>query len=900
MMTGNEIRNKFLEFFKTKGHTIVASDSLVPKDDPTVLFTTAGMQQFKLNFLGVDKSLQRAASCQKCLRTDDLDRVGKTPVHHTFFEMLGNFSFGDYFKKEAIAWAWEFFTKELNLPEDKLWVSVYKDDEEAYNIWLKDIRLPANRIVKLGDKSNFWPSNAKQDGPNGPCGPCSEIFYDFDVNPDCPNGDKCDPDCNCGRFAEIWNLVFTQFNRKEGGVLEPLPSKNIDTGMGLERLVAVMQGKKNNYESDLFTPIIAEIDRETQRNKYSVDLIDKRIIADHIRAIVFAISDGVIPSNEGRGYVVKKLIIDATDRMIPIGQPAIRLYALVPQVVDIMKNTYRELLNKNKVDQITEIIRRVQEAFLVTRNEKIPELKKEIQNIAHSNIPVESKVEQIGKIGFLYRDTYGLTIPTIVGTSGDCINAVTSITNDVKKFILSETSKEINKHMEQQREKSRAGSKMTGDVFAKADLDLNVPKTEFLGYTAFSGEGKILRLFRGNENVAEARQGDEVKVILDRTPFYAESGGQIGDTGVMTTATGKIRITGTQKVADIFIHSGVVEEGSVKNGEKVKPHIDQQRRLSIMRNHTATHLLQAALRKVLGSHVQQQGSLVAEDRLRFDFTHPSAITREQIRQIEDFVNGCVLACDAVNKEVLPLEEARKRGALAFFAEKYGETVRVVSIDGYSKEFCGGTHLEATGQIGLFKITGESAIAQGIRRLEAKTGTGALELVNSQESQLDEIAQTVKSSRDEAAGRIKQQAERLKQLEKELEQYRFETVKAKIDGILEKAETFNGTKVITHTFQDTDMNTLRRISDLIKQKAQSSVAILGGRSADNAYLLASVTDNLVKEGIKADELINAVASLINGKGGGRPQMAQAGSKEPQNVEQAVSKARELLRQKIGQR
>ncbi len=893
-MTANEIRKKFLDFFASKRHTIVESDTLVPKDDPTVLFTTAGMQQFKRQFLGrIDPAIGRkAASSQKCLRTDDLEKVGKTPYHHTFFEMLGNFSFGDYFKEEAIEWAWEFLTKELKIPAEKLWVSVYQEDEEAHQIWRENIKVPSRRIIKLGDKSNFWPSEAKAKGPNGPCGPCSEIFYDYGINPKCPKGKDCNPDCSCGRFTEVWNLVFTQFNRKDGGILEPLPAKNIDTGMGFERLTAVVQGKKSNYATDLFTPIIKAIEKEIEQGRFTLELQEKFIIADHIRAIVFAIHDGVIPSNKERGSVIKRLIHDATNLVMSKGLNEPSIYKLVPVVMKIMQSPYPELQKDSKT--ISQLVQKTEEAFLFIRSQRIPEFEEKIREIRGSGKSYDERAvtERIGQELFIYRDTYGLPFPTMIETIRKILPVHEQETTIPKAISF------YGGQMAEQQKRSRATSKMSGDVFTEPPKVFNISKTEFVGYTEFKNKGKILRLVKDNTEVEKVKKSDSVKVILDRTPFYAEAGGQIGDSGFITGPQGKIRVKDTQKSDDIYFHIGEVEEGHLQVHEEIMAEIDQDRRLSIMRNHTATHILQAALRSALGSHVQQQGSLVAEDRLRFDFTHPQPLTEQEKQQIEDYVNSRILCGDRVEKQDMPLEEARKSGALAFFAEKYGRRVRVVSINGYSKEFCAGTHLDSTGQIGFLKIINESAIAQGIRRIEAKTGLGALSFVNQQTQQISEIAKLLKSSPEDVVDRIEKQNMRVKQLEKELAKYQLESIRLKLDPILDKSLIIRDTRLISHVFDNLEMEILRNISDLIKQKVESSVILLGSRCDENAYILLSVSDNLVKSGIKADSLIKRIAPLIEGNGGGRPQMAQAGSKQPAKVEQAIKQGIVFIKEQLG--
>ncbi|MBF0384677.1 MAG: alanine--tRNA ligase [Candidatus Omnitrophica bacterium] len=878
-MKTNEIRSRFLKFFSAKNHKIIRSDSLVPKDDPTVLFTTAGMQQFKKQFLGQLEGFTRASTSQKCLRTDDLDEVGKTDFHHTFFEMLGNFSFGDYFKKDAISWAWEFLTVELNIPEDKLWVSVYKEDSEAENIWKNEIKIPAARIVKLGDKSNFWPSNAKENGPNGPCGPCSEIFYDYGPNPRCTKN-ACDPSCDCGRFSEVWNLVFTQFNRKDGGVLDPLPSKNIDTGMGLERLSAVMQGKKSNFDTDIFEPIMKAI--EEAQVKIPLDTREKRIIADHIRAVVFGINDGVVPSNEGRGYVIKKLIINSSDILLQKGTDKPSFFKLAESVVTAMHEPYPEIKNNSR--NIADMIKGIEEAYIKVYKERIPELATLAQGI---NDP-----DKLGEAMFRFKDTYGLTIGTIEKT------ILPLYEKNGKTSIFLETAyKKFEQLLQSQQKQSRSSSKMTGDVFINKNLDLNVPKTEFLGYKHPLVSATVLRIFINDCVRNSAQKGDSIKIILDKSPFYAESGGQVGDTGKLTNDHCSVKIISTEKQGDVFIHIGEVEEGELRTNDPVTAEIDYERRLSIMRNHTATHILQSALREILGQHVKQQGSWVGEDRLRFDFTHPKALCFEELSAIEEKVNGYILSCDSVTKEFLTLDEAKETGALAFFAEKYGETVRVVSIGNYSKELCGGTHLENVGQIGLFKITSESAIAQGIRRIEATTGHGALAFIAGQQKSLLDIANTLKAPIGEVTSRAKAMAEKIKSMEKELDAARFDSIKASIDDILQKAENHAGTKIISRIFKDIEIGILRKVCDLIRQKENSSAIILGAKSDGNASLIISFSEDLVKIGLRADECIKKVAPLINGSGGGKPQLAQAGSKDPGNIDEAVKQAISTIKQNI---
>ncbi|MDD5356480.1 MAG: alanine--tRNA ligase, partial [Candidatus Omnitrophica bacterium] len=676
-MQADILRKKFLDFFKAKKHKIVESDSLAPKDDPTVLFTPAGMNQFKKQFLGHLTGFSRAATSQRCLRTDDLDKVGKTPSHHTFFEMLGNFSFGDYFKEEAIAWAWEFLTKELKIDEDKLWVSVYKDDDESYKIWRNKIKVPANKIVKLGDKENFWPSEAKEKGPNGPCGPCSEIFYDQGGG--CGKPD-CSPACSCGRFPEIWNLVFTQFNRKADGKLEPLPKKNIDTGMGLERLAAVMQGVPNNFETDLFRPLIKEISANVSANVKKEFIY---AIADHIRAVTFAIYDGILPSNDGRGYVVRKLIRKSTYNL-SLHKPF--LYKLVPIVAEIMKVPYPDLGSRR--ENIAEIVLTEEKNFISILKSSDALLKEKFSEPSFASDPVKS-----ADLTFELYDTYGLPLEVT--------------TNWLKeKFRVEISQDRLNKKVEEQKTRSKLQSAMKGDVFDLKDLHLTATKTNFSGYSKYEVKSRILKIVKDNAPVKKITKGDQAQVILDKTVFYAESGGQVGDTGKLIKGKNIFQVIDTQKFDKVIVHKGVVKEGSFKNADELRACVDVERRLSIGRNHTATHLLQAALREVLGAHVQQQGSLVAEDKLRFDFTHFKALTSEQLCRVEQIVNEHIMNNEDLSVKEMPLSTAKKTGALAFIGEKYEGKVRVVSIAEVSKELCGGTHLDSTGQIGLFKIIQE--------------------------------------------------------------------------------------------------------------------------------------------------------------------------------------------------
>ncbi|MDD4899466.1 MAG: alanine--tRNA ligase [Candidatus Omnitrophica bacterium] len=847
-MTADVLREKFLQFFKSKKHKIVESDSLVPKDDPTVLFTPAGMNQFKKQFLGQITGFTRAATSQRCLRTDDLDKVGKTTGHHTFFEMLGNFSFGDYFKKEAITWAWEFLTGELKISPEKLWVSVYKDDDEAYGIWKDEVGVAQERIVKLGDKDNFWPAEAKEKGPNGPCGPCSEIFYDFGKDVGCREK-ICDPSCSCGRFVEIWNLVFTQFNRKEGGQLEPLPKKNIDTGMGLERLAAVMQGAKNNFETELFQPIIKAIEQEASR---SIQAANAYAVADHLRAICFSIYDGVIPSNEERGYVIRKLIRKSSLHIKSMGIKKLFLYKLVPILAEIMQKPYPEL--KERQENIAQIILEEERAFLANLDNSEPLFESKFQNLKTNSDP-----DAAGKIAFQLYDTYG--IPA-------------ELTFDWLSKHKIEVSKDaFERAMDEQKQRSKAGSAMKGDVFSLKGLKLDVKETKFLGYKTTLSKAKILKIFQDGKEVKKIKQGDSAEIVLDQTPFYAESGGQVADIGELVKGKNIFQVLDTQKNGKVTIHLGKVTKGGFKKADSLNAQVDRERRLSIARNHTATHLLQAALRKVLGPHVQQQGSLVAAEKLRFDFTHFKGLNQEELERIEEEVYQSVIENYSLSTKILTLAQAKKTGALAFFAEKYEGKVRVVSVGEVSRELCGGTHLAATGNIGLFKILHEGSVASGVRRIEAVTGKYAYQLIKEEkEKQQEELEKAFGHQRE---------------LEKQLGSQKLGQAKNSLNDLLEKIENINGLKVIAQVLPDLDMGLLRKSVDLIKEKSDNTIIALGSIQSAKALLVVAVTADLCAKGIDATKIIVEAAKPIGGSGGGRKDFAQAGGTQPENFEQAFA-------------
>ncbi|MCM8800659.1 MAG: alanine--tRNA ligase [Candidatus Omnitrophica bacterium] len=858
-MKADILREKFLDFFKSKKHKIFEPDSLIPKDDPTVLFTPAGMNQFKKEFLGYDSGLKRVATCQRCLRTDDLEKVGKTPWHHTFFEMLGNFSFGDYFKEEAISFAWEFLTEKLKIKKERLWVSVYKDDEEAYNIWVKKIKILPEKIVKLGDKENFWPSEAKEKGPNGPCGPCSEIFFDWGKDTGCKRP-ECNPSCDCGRFSEIWNLVFTQFNRKEGKILKPLPKKNIDTGMGLERLSAVMQGVYNNFQTDLFLPIVKEIESKlTPEGLKQRELV--YAIADHIRAISFAIYDGVQPSNEARGYVVRRLIRKSILNLRGLGIKQSFLYKLVPIVSTTMKGFYPQLYTRK--ENISEIILAEEEGFISTLNSTDTLFMDKFSSVFNKPDP-----ELVGKISFNLYDTYGVPL---------------ELTKDwLKKHNIAFSQEAFDKELEAQKIRSRQQSLMKGQVFDLKGLGLPKIKTKFLGYNRYQLCAKILRIIKDAKFTEKIQKGESAEIILDKTPFYAESGGQVGDTGYIKKGKSLFEVLDTKRFDKVIIHIGKVKEGGFKKADKVNALINLERRLAIARNHTATHLLQSVLRKVLGEHVKQQGSLVAEDRLRFDFTHFKDLKQDQLERIEEIVNEYVIENHKVKIKQMSLSKAKKEGALAFFADKYEERVRVVSISDFSKELCGGTHLKFTGQIGLFKIIHEGSIASGIRRIEAVTGKIAFKKIKEEEDLVNRIASLLNTSKERIIPELQRNLIQIKELEKRLNLQVMEMLKASLDKLIREAPVLNGIKIITYTLKEIDIDLLRKTLDLIKEKTNNAVIALASLFEDKISLVMGLTSDLCQKGLDASKLINNLAPLIGGKGGGRLDFAQAGGNNPKNI------------------
>ncbi|MFY9401911.1 MAG: alanine--tRNA ligase [Candidatus Omnitrophota bacterium] len=858
-MQADQLRERFLEFFKSKGHKIIESDSLIPFDDPTVLFTPAGMNQFKKEFLGFDSGFKRAVTSQRCLRTDDLEKVGRTFSHHTFFEMLGNFSFGDYFKEEAILWAWEFLREELKIKEDKLWVSVYKDDLEAYNIWKDKIGVAKEKIVRLGDKDNFWPAEAKTKGPNGPCGPCSEIFFDFGGSVGCGKKD-CSPACNCGRFVEIWNLVFTQFNRKPNGDLEPLPNKNIDTGMGLERLTAVIQGKENNFETELFQPLIKEIKKETSLKE---DVSSKQLfysIADHIRAVVFSIYDGVMPSNEGRGYVIRKIIRKSMLNLKSLGIDKPFLNRLVPLVAQVMHKPYPEL--RERQEDIALVILNEEKNFINTLQSTDTLFKDKFSTLKNRDDALSA-----AEIAFMLYDTYGVPLDLTKNWL-----ASEGISFDEKAFQY---------NLEAQKERSRVKSSMKGDVFEDKGLGLRLNETEFVGYSNDSVEARIEAILKSKKEVKEAFKGEELEIILNRSPFYPESGGQVGDTGELVSADNVFQVLDTKKIANLILHIGRVESGSFKVKDNVTAKINIKRRLNISRNHTATHILQSALRKVLGSHVQQQGSLVNEEKFRFDFTHFKALTKEEIEQVERLANEYACKGFFVEAKEMPLKEAKKTKALAFFGEKYGEKVRVVSVGDLSMEFCGGAHLTNTKDIDLIKITQESSVASGIRRIEGVTAEYAKKFIEEEEARLAEEEKK------------KEKLIKFKEAQKQEEEIIAGRLKLLSSEIIDSPERIKDINLFFCQEDGLNINSLRRLMDLVKPKVSSSVILLASEDKNKAFMVLGVTSDLAKRGFDAVDLIRKVVPIIGGSGGGRSDFAQAGGKDPKNFKLVFEKLKSII-------
>ena len=871
-MTGNEIRKSFVDFFKSKEHKHFESASLIP-DDKSLLLTVAGMVPFKPFFLGEKEApFPRITTYQKCIRTNDLENVGRTPRHHTFFEMLGNFSFGDYFKKEAIEWSWEYITKVLKLDPERLYVSVYKTDDEAYEIWNKEIGVPEDRIVRLGEEDNWWAA-----GPVGSCGPCSEIYYDTQNMGKNNEEINCKPGDEGDRFLEIWNLVFTEWNRLEDGSLVPLPEKNIDTGAGLERIASVVQKKDNNFETDIFMPIIKGIEKVLDIKKEEFEITVK-VIADHIRASVFLIADGVLPSNEGRGYILRKIIRRAfgagivAKQKLDITKDDLFLYKLVPYVVENMKEAYPELVEKQ--EYIEKVLKLEQERFALTLKNGIEMLTEEIEKMDK-----EGTKKLSADASFKLYDTFGLPFE------------LTELILENQGYEVSE--EEFNQRLEEQVKRSKNSRVTVSDMIKDDFIDKFFEehgKTEFTGYEKFEDEGKILHIAK-----SEGISGYEV--IFDRTPFYAESGGQVADTGIITSGEFEGKVVNVVKKHDVFIHQVEIVKGIAPAvGAEVKMKIDADRRKDIQRNHTATHILHKVLRENLGTHVEQSGSLVDDEKLRFDFSHYEAIEPEMIEKIEKAVNDIILSNLKVKIDFENIEDAKKRGAMALFSDKYGDVVRVVEIDGYSIELCGGAHVKSTGEIGLFNIESESGIASGTRRITATTGHASLKYVNKLEEKLRKVAGMLKTDGKNVVDVVEKYIAEAKSIVKEYEQLQTKLVKYEINELLENVDEINGIKVLKAAFENKDVNELKEIVDRGKEKLQSGIIILGTNNGGKAIFVVGVTKDLISK-VKAGEIVKVAAQVAGGNGGGRPDFAQAGGKDGNAVKEAVDKAFEFVNEKL---
>ena len=878
MKTSAELRQAFLTFFKDKGHEVVASSSLVPGNDPTLLFTNAGMVQFKDVFLGRDKrNYTRATSSQRCVRAggkhNDLENVGYTARHHTFFEMLGNFSFGDYFKEDAIKYAWEFLTEVAGLPAEKLWITVYADDKEAEEIWLNTVGVSADRFSRIGDKpgkkydsDNFWAM-----GDTGPCGPCTEIFYDH--GEDIWGGPPGTPEEDGDRYIEIWNLVFMQYNRSAAGEMNELPAPSVDTGMGLERLAAILQGVHNNYDIDLFQHLIKAASKATKVD----DLENKslRVIADHIRSCAFLIVDDVMPSNEGRGYVLRRIIRRACRHGHQLGMSDLFFYKLVQPLVEVMGEAYPELAKAQA--NVERLLKLEEERFAETLDNGMKILEEDIKQLSDKTIT--------GETLFKLYDTYGFPV-------------------DLTADIARERELEIDEAgfeacMEAQRERGRSASQFGVDYNKDVQVECD---TVFTGYDAIKQKASVAELFSGSDAVDSLREGQQGMVVLDETSFYGESGGQVGDTGLLTSANATFIVKDTQKQGKSILHIGEVKSGSISKGDELTAEIDFDSRQSISRNHSATHLMHAALQQVLGDHVSQKGSLVDADKLRFDFAHFEPVKTEELKQIEQIVNAQIRGNSSAQAKEMELEAAKESGAMALFGEKYDDVVRVVSMGdrlddkSFSTELCGGVHVNRVGDIGFFKIVAEAGIASGVRRIEAVTGQGAVNWVEDKDRQIGDLAQLLKSSRDEVNSKVEQLLTKLKAQEKELTQLKGKMASQAGSDLSSQAEEINGVKILTVKLEGADTNTLRETLDQLKNKLGSAAIVLASNNGDKVTLIAGVTKDLTKT-IKAGDLVNIAAAEVGGKGGGRPDMAQAGGSNPAAIPQALVAAKNWLQEQL---
>ncbi|NLT66470.1 MAG: alanine--tRNA ligase [Acidobacteria bacterium] len=865
MKGSNQIREAFLKYFEQNGHRVVPSSSLIPFNDPTLLFTNAGMNQFKDVFLGNEtRPYRRAATSQKCMRVsgkhNDFRDVGHSHRHHTFFEMLGNFSFGDYFKKDAIHFAWELLTKEFELDPARLWITVFREDDEAWNIWHSQERIPESRILRLDEKDNFWSM-----GDVGPCGPCSELHYDFGKSP-LPNHGDCDLTCSCGRWVEVWNLVFMQYNRDLSGVLNPLPSPSIDTGMGFERIATVLQNKTSNYDTDLFAPLLDEISVicNTDYGDDPSDDVSMRIIADHARAATFVIGDGQYPGNDKRGYVLRKIMRRAMVHGKRLGIDKPFMYRISGRVVELMEKAYPELVQNRET--IARVIKQEEESFAGTLGEGLKDFYDRAQKIKASG----SRTVPGEEAFFLY-DTRGLPLEIIEDLAQE------------NGLVVDEAG--FAKAYEAQRERSRKDY-LSGKIREEVAQAVFEGRTTFVGYGITGPIAAVIKaIIVDGERAESIDAGQKGEIVLDATPFYAEAGGQVGDTGFLSSGRNRATVTNTIYRGTAITHLIEMETGSLQVGDKVEALVDLEKRALTMKNHTATHLLQAALQKVLGPHVKQAGSLVSPERLRFDFTHYAPMTRAELTQVEDIVNEQIWRNATVETTVMDLEAAMKSGAVALFGEKYQEQVRVVAVPGFSKELCGGTHVPSTGTIGLFKIVSEGGISAGVRRIEALTGPASLARFRSDESILDAVQGYNKVARGEIPSFIEKLQSQIRDLQREIQELKVKSARANIGSMLEQTRVIAGIKVLAGTLPSADRSSLRNIADELKQKLGSGIIVLGSPQEDKVALVVMVTGDLARK-ISAGQIIKQIAPIVGGGGGGKPELAEAGGKDPSKLADAI--------------
>ena len=872
----NEIRKRFLDFFESKGHYVGKSSSLIPNNDKSLLLINSGMAPLKNYFSGVEvPPSRRMSTCQKCIRTGDIENVGKTARHGTFFEMMGNFSFGDYFKTEAITWAWEFIREHLEIPEDKLWVTVYLDDDQAHDFWEKEIGVPADRIVRLGKDDNFWEIGL------GPCGPCSEIYFDRGEKYGCGSPD-CKPGCDCDRYLEFWNLVFTQFDRQEDGTYPELANKNIDTGMGLERMACIMQDVDNIFEIDTIKYIIQGIE-ELANIKYGEDAkkdVSVRIITDHMRAMSFLIADGVLPSNEGRGYVLRRLLRRAARHGKLLGIKEDFLYKLYDRVKEVSGEAYPELVEKESY--VKKVIKIEEEKFNETLDQGVEILNGYIAELKEANETVLS-----GDKAFKLYDTYGFPL-------------------DLTEEILEEQGFGIDeegfhKEMEEQRQRARADRGAMEDEGWKEDplstLDESVAST-FDGYKNLNVSGKVTAIVKEDEIVEMINEGEKAIIVLNETSFYAEGGGQAGDIGTLENEDAIFEVVDTRKGANNTIkHIGFVKKGQIKVSDALESKVNKEVRMASARNHTATHLLHEALKEVLGDHVNQAGSLVTPERLRFDVTHFEPISKEELKAVEEKVNKAILDALEVNCEIMNINDAKEKGAMALFGEKYGNEVRVVSMGDYSVELCGGTHLTNTSQVGLFKILSEGGVAAGVRRIEAITGHAVYEYLTNRDNMINEVCSALKTKEDNLVQRANHLVEENKALAKELHETKTKLNLQSVDSLLDAKVEINGVNLLCAKFEDIDMNTLKETADTLRDKVGSGVVVLSNVADNKVNFVVTATQDVIEKGIHSGNIVREVAKIANGKGGGRPNMAQAGATDVSKVDEALSYASEVVKSQV---